>query len=253
MQSRLASRFITQMAILWILLIPPTHAHSFEEDVAMFVMEQIPYGFQGEDGQNTGVLFDILHEIRGSSGIGLAVKTLPLKRLLATLLRDKKSCTLVADSPVIVDNLDLIEPIGFTLTAGILPVAGVELKNYASLKGKLIAVALGIQFDQKFHRDSSLNKVSTAQYIDAINLMKAGRVDAVAGAIAILKYIAIQEGLTAGFFDQPLILIKKDMYLACSFKLTKSERSKLQQAVIELRAKGKTQQIIDDYFAQSIQ
>jgi len=57
--------------------------------------------------------------------------------------------------------------------------------------------------------------------------MKAGRVDKVAGAISILKYIAIQGGLTAQFIDRPLILIDRDMYLACSFKLTNSERSNL--------------------------
>ncbi|EPJ54007.1 MAG: hypothetical protein OFPI_08230 [Osedax symbiont Rs2] len=253
MKSSMASPLIKRIAILWILLIPATNTHSFEEDVAMFVMEQVPYGFQTEDGKNSGVLLNILQQIRLDSGIGLTVKTLPLKRLLATLLRDKKTCTLVADSPVIVDNLDLLEPIGFTLTAGILPVAGVKLKDYTSLKGKLIAVALGIQFDEKFDSDSSLNKVSTAQYIDAINLMKANRVDAVAGAISVLKYIALQGGLTAQFFDQPLVLIKREMYLVCSFKLTKNERRELQQAVIKLRMSGRTQQIIDAYFGQSNQ
>jgi len=66
-------------------------------------------------------------------------------------------------------------------------------------------------------------------------------------------YIAIQGGLTAQFFDRPLILIEKDMYMACSFKLTKGERSKLQQAVINLKLSGKVQQIIDSYFGVPIQ
>jgi len=77
-------------------------------------------------------------------------------------------------------------------------------------------------------------------------------VDAVAGAISILIY-SHSRGLTAQFFDRPLILIQKDMYKACSFKLTKGERSKLQQAVINLKLSGKVQQIIDSYFGVPIQ
>ncbi|MCJ8339155.1 MAG: transporter substrate-binding domain-containing protein [Pseudomonadales bacterium] len=253
MKSTLAWQLIVQIPIICLLLMLSAYANSSEEDVGMFVMEQIPYGFQRENGENTGILLDVLNEIRDSSGIGLPIQTLPLKRLLATLLKDMKSCTLVADSPVIIDNLDLVEPIGYTLTAGILPVAGVVLKDYSNLKGMLIAVPLGIQFDEKFHSDHTLNKVSTLQYIDAIKMMQAGRVHAVAGAISILKYIATQEGLNAQFFDRPLIIVEKSMYLACSFKLTKSQRTKLQQAVISLRSNGKTQYIFDSYLGQPIE
>jgi len=210
-------------------------------------MELIPYGFENTDGKKTGILLDVLSEIRDASGVGLPVKTLPLKRLLLTLLRDMKSCTLVIDSQIITDNLDLVEPIGYELTAGILPLAGVRLKDYSSLKEKLIAVPLGVQFDQKFDTDNSLTKLSTPQYLNAIKMMQARRVDAVAGAIPVIQYIAMQEGLSANFFDRPLILVKKNIYLACGSNLDKNDRVKLQQAVISLRLKGKIQEIFDSY------
>ncbi|NRA17186.1 MAG: ABC transporter substrate-binding protein [Oceanospirillaceae bacterium] len=249
MKTKLISQLISSLPIIWFLLILSTNANSSEDDVGLFVMEQVPYGFENEEGKKTGILLDVLNEIRDVSGIGLPVKILPLKRLLLTLHRDMKSCTLVIDSPVIIDNFDLVEPIGYELTAGILPLAGVKLNDYSDLKGKLIAVPLGIQFDEKFHADNSLNKLSTQQYINAIKMMKARYVDAVAGAIPILKYIALQEGLHDQFFNRPLILVEKNMYLVCSFNLTTDERIKLQQAVIGLRSSGKTQQIFDSYLS----
>jgi len=248
MKTKLILQALPQAIALWLLLILSVNVNSAEGDVGMVAMEQIPYGFESDDGQITGVIYDLLKEIRAASGVGLAVDIEPAKRLLATLFRGKRTCTIVVNSPEIVDVLDVVEPIGFTITAGILPVAGIKLEDYSDLAGKLIAVPLGIQFDEKFHNDNSLNKISTPQYINAIKMMRAGRVDAVAGAISVLKYIAGQEGLMATFFDKPLVFAESDFYLVCSFKLSKNERAKLQQAVIKLRSNGKIQEILGSYF-----
>ena len=253
MKLRLKLQSLFQVTTLWLVILLAANVNSSEGDFAMIAMEQTPYGFVSEEGKVTGVLYDLLEEIRATSGIGAAVEIQPANRLLATLIRGKKSCTVVIDSPDVVSSLDIVEPIGYQLTAGILPVAGVKLKDYSSLKGKIIAVPLGILFDEKFHADKSLNKLSTPQYMNAIKMMKLGRVDAVAGAISVLKYIAGQEGLNAQFFDQPLIFVESEFYLVCSFKLSKNEREKLQQAVITLRSSGKTQEIFDSYFKLSAQ
>jgi polar amino acid transport system substrate-binding protein len=183
------------------------------------------------------------------SGLGLPVEIQPTKRLLATMIRGQKNCTILVDSPEVVESLDLVEPIGYKLSAGILPVAGVKLKDYSHLKNIKIAVPLGIIFDNRFHSDKTLAKVSTPLYINGIKLMQLGRVDAVAGAVSVLKFIAKQEGLGEHFFDHPLVFVESDLYLVCSFHLSKNERNKLQQAVIKLRLSGQAQKIINSYFS----
>jgi len=233
---------------VWALLLP-LKAASSESEVGMIAMEQTLYGFENEQGEKTGALYDLLVAIRKTSGIGLPVVIQPAKRLLATMSRGKKSCTAVINSPDVIDSLDVIEPIGYTLAAGILPIAGIKLKEYSSLQKIKIAVPLGIVFDDKFHLDTTLNKVSTPKYINGIRMMKLGRVEAVAGAVSVLKFIAKQEGLNSQFFDQPLIFTESDLYLVCSFQLNSSERDKLQQAVIKLRSSGKSQDIFNRYFS----
>jgi len=219
------------------------------EGVGMVAMEQILYGFEDDEGKTTGALYDFLVAVRISSGIGLPVKIQPAKRLLSTMLRGGKNCTVLIDSPDVIGRMDIIEPIGFQLAAGILPVAGIKLKDYSSLKHLQIAVPLGIEFDDRFHSDNTLNKVSTPQYINGIKMMALGRVDAVAGAVSVLKFIAKQEGLNNHFFDDPLIFVESNLHLVCSFQLSKNERKKLQQAVIKLRLSGKTQEIFNSYFS----
>jgi len=249
MRTRLTSPSKAILFTVWALLLLPLKAASSENEVGMIAMEQILYGFENDQGEKTGALYDLLVEIRKTSGIGLPVVIQPAKRLLATMFRGQKNCTAVINSPDVINSLDAIEPIGYKLAAGILPVAGIKLKEYSSLKKIKIAVPLGIVFDDKFHSDKTLNKVSTPQYINGIRMMKLGRVEAVAGAVSVLKFIAKQEGLSHHFFDEPLIFTESDLYLVCSFQLNNNERDKLQQAVIKLRSSGKAQSIFNRYFS----
>ena len=248
MRTSLILPYVAILFTVWLSLLLPLQAVSSEPEVGMIAMEQILYGFENDQGEKTGALYDLLVEIRNTSGIGLPVIIQPAKRLLATMSRGKKNCTAVINSPDVINSLDVIEPIGYKLAAGILPAAGIKLKEYSSLKKIKIAVPLGIVFDDKFHSDKSLNKVSTPKYINGIKMMKLGRVDAVAGAVSVLKFIAKQEGLNNHFFDDPLIFTESDLYLVCSFQLNNNERDKLQQAVIKLRSNGKAQDIFNRYF-----
>jgi len=235
------------------LLILSTNTHSSDDRVRMLVIDQIPYAFENEKGKKTGLLLDIMSEIQELSQVGLPIKPIPLKRLLSTMLLDFKACSLLANSPLVNDNFDLVESIGYKMTGGILPLAGSNLSDYSSLKGKSIAVPLGVRFDNKFHNDTTLNKISAPHYINGIKMMIRGRVDAVAGAIPVLKYLFKKEGFDTSFFGSPLILVNKEMYLACSFNLTKTERVKLQQAVIELKSNGEIEKILDRYLGPSHQ
>jgi len=212
----------------------------------MLIMNQTPYGFKTKEGKSTGVLYDILNEIIKSSGINKTITIVPTKRLLA-IMQENKVCTLVADTPDIV-AFDLIEPVGFKLTAGILPGLGVKVDSYSSLKDKVIAVPLGIHFDKKFHKDNTLKKVRPPHYINAIKMLKKGRVDAVAGALPTLKYIAKKEGMNLMSFNKPLVLAQTEVYLVCTKDFKKNTRLKLKNAILELKSNGTIPKILVEYF-----
>jgi len=227
----------------------PTIASAFnvKNSITMITMDQVPYGFLKNNGKPTGMLYDILNRIMIESEIEQTNKLLSMKRILATMLSKQSSCSLLANSPVIVNNYDSIEAIGLPINGGILPRAGVILTDYSSLKGLTIAVPLGVSFDDNFSEKKNLVIVSPRNYVNALKMLKTGQVDAVAGAISTLKFIALKNEMRATDFGQPLVLSKHEVMLVCNQELPKVTRNKLKKAVINLRSSGEIQAVIDVY------
>jgi len=245
-ETSLLNFFPILICFLLLFLSVPSYSDSKKNAIKMLIMHQIPYGFKDENNEKTGVLYDILYQIIKTSNMNKSINIVPPKRLVA-MMQDNKVCTIVANTPDI-KIFDLIEPVGFKLTAGILPAIGITLDSYSSLKNKVIAVPLGIIFDKKFHKDTTLTKVRPPHYINAIKMLKRGRVDAVAGALLTLKYIAKKQGMNLTSFNKPLILAQTELYLVCTTDIEKDNRKRLKNAVIELKLNETIKNIFIRYF-----
>tara|TARA_R110000737_G_scaffold3578_2_gene12142 strand:- start:14988 stop:15758 length:771 start_codon:yes stop_codon:yes gene_type:complete len=240
------------MSLLSITL--PAHAQPIQSDslqgndIAILTMAQLPYGYSSNNGESTGVFYDILNEIVTLAGLNTENVITPSKRLYKLINSKTKICTLAADTPLMLEKLDNIAATNFFIQAGILPREGIKLTDYSSLKGITIAVPLGINIDDKFHQDNSLLKVFPSQYLNAIKMLKINRVDAVAGAISTLEFLAKSAGMKSSELGKPLIFSQYNVHLFCSYNISKSTRSKLKAAVITLKSQGKITEIINQYF-----
>jgi len=214
----------------------------------MLTMDQTPYGYKNKKGENTGILFEIMNTIIQASGIGKKNRLIPTKRLIITMLSGKPACSLVAETPGTATALDYIAPIGYSLKAGILPRVDRGITDYKSLQGKTVAVPLGVQFDEVFHNDTGIIKVSPPKYINAMHMLKAGRVDAVAGALANLKIIAKNIGMTNKDLAPSIVLLTGEVQLVCSKEISANARQTLKKTVNQLKASGEIKTIIHRYF-----
>jgi polar amino acid transport system substrate-binding protein len=219
-----------------------------ESDITILTLDQMPYGYTSTIGESTGVFYDILNEIVILAAINSENVITPAKRIYNLINSNTKICTLAADTPLIMDKLDNIEAIDFFIQAGVLPKAGIELSNYSSLKGITIAVPSGINVDDKFHNDEHLIKVFPSQYSNAMKMMKINRVDAVAGAISTLRFIAKLEGIEGKELGKPFIFSQYNIHLFCSYNISEKTRNKLKEAVISLKGTGKITEILNKYF-----
>jgi len=223
--------------------------------VSIVTMEQVPYGFRTADENLTGVFYEILNNIIVASHIENKNRLQPLNRLFTVMSSRTNMCSLIADTPEIVSNLDLVEPIGLSLNLGILPKQGIKLDHYSNLKGLTIAVPLGVPlgvyFDEHFYNDKTLTIVSPRNYTNAVKLLKNGQVDAIAGSILALRYIGKTEGMTSTDFDAPLILSHNEVQLVCSRGLALKTREKLKNTVIELKSNGTIQATLANYFTKT--
>jgi len=226
----------------------PLLASNELKHITMFTMEQVPYGFKDDNGEFEGVLYDVMNQIIEHSNIGDKNTVVPSKRIFLTMSTKKKSCALLANTPDIANTFVLVEPIGYPLLTGILPRAGIKLPNYASLQNKMIAIPLGIYFDERLDKDEMLSILRPLKYTNAIKMLKLKRVDAVAGAIPSLLFIANKEGMSANDFDEPLVFKSFETMLVCTGDLTQKTLIRLKQSVIYLRDSGVIQKIIDSYY-----
>ncbi len=216
----------------------------------MLTMDQIPYGYKDKNGKNTGVLFEVMDAIMHASGIGKKHTLIPSKRLGIKMVSGSPVCVIVANTPDVTIQ-SLVAPIGYSLKMGILPSIDSGITDYQSLTGKTVAVPLGVQFDTVFHNDKSIIKASPPQYINAIKMLKVGRVDAVAGALINLKSIAFAVGMQDKDLGPPIILSKNKMYLICSKEILKTTRQKLKETIKHLKATGEIQTILSRYLANN--
>jgi hypothetical protein len=219
-----------------------------KDSVTIVTMEQVPYGFKAPNEEVTGVFYEILNHIIVASNIESQNRLLPLNRLFISMIRQKDMCSLIADTPEIVSELDIVESIGFPLNVGVLPKQGVVVGHYSNLKDLIIAVPLGVYFDEHFNNDKTLSIVSPRNYTNAIKMLKSGQVDAIAGAIPALKFIGKKEGMATTDFGSPLIISRNEVQLVCSRGLSKVVRQKLKKAVIGLKLDGTIQEILKGYF-----
>jgi len=213
----------------------------------MITLSQIPYGFVTPEGKTTGVLYEILNNIMALSKVGKSNNLVPFKRVLARIHAKQKFCTIAAGTVQSAELFDLVEPIGYRMSAGVLPAKGIDLDNYDSLKNIQIAAPLGAYIDKKFNNDTSLQKVVSSKYINAMKMLMSGRVDAVAGAMPALTYIAKTQGMNKHSFGKPLIFEPFDVYLVCTYDIPKEIRRKLKNALINLKTNGTVQQILKRY------
>jgi polar amino acid transport system substrate-binding protein len=219
------------------------------EELKFVTMEQFPYGYKTEKGKPAGIWYDILNNIIQKSGISVRNEITPTKRIVSYYNSNVRSCTLLADNTEKEDNLENIGEIGQVLSAGVLPKNGIKIEKYTDLKNLVIAVPLGIEFYNTFDNDLTINKVRPPQYLNAIKMLSKGRVDAVAGAIPILKYIAKLEGMSEREFGSPLIFITTNVMLVCTKSVNKIVRNKLKVALTELKEEGGVKKILDQYFS----
>ena len=193
-------------------------------------------------------MYEMLAKVREDSGIGKTISILPTKRLIQNVRTNKDTCTVTANTPGAINNSDLIESFGVNFEAGILPRAGVAIRSYQDLKGLTIAVPLGIKFDETFSNDDTLNKIRPVHFVNAVDMLMHKRVDAVAGNIAVFRYLAKQQGIGPDKLGLPLILKRLQLYLSCNKGMKPTLRSRLKNSVKTLRDRGAFKKIERTYF-----
>ncbi len=119
---------------------------------------------------------------------------------------------------------------------GIIARKDVPLKTYEDLSRLTISVLRGAPMSPRFDNDDSLNKEFDTDYAIGLRKMARGRLDAIAGAIPTIFYLAQQEGLKEHLGDR-LLLANVPLLLQCSKKSQYLKQMPVLNKAIEIMQK----------------
>lgn len=217
------------------------------DKISMLTLELLPYGYNTPDGGKAGMLYDIMNGIMADSGVGIANKIKPAKRLINDFSKDNNVCAILMDSPLSRVLSTPVAEIGYKMSVGVIPKAGIELGKYSDLYKLKIAVPRWVVISKQFDTDKMLSKEITPKYLNALSMLKHGRVDAVAGVVPSLLYVARREGISREELGVPMLLVENDFILFCSAAIPMSIKEKLAASVTKLRNNGEIENVIANY------
>ena len=209
-----------------------------------------PFSYQGTDGQLTGYDIEIAQAVGAKLGKKVEFVQTPWDAIFAGL--EAKRFDLIANQVTINDErkakYDLSEP--YTVSEGVIVTRAddTSITSLANLQGKTTAQSATSNWAQ-VARDAGANVEAVEGFVQAIQLLKDGRVDAtVNDTLAVGEYqrtnndAGIKIAGTTGDTSEQAFAARKDSGLI----------AEVNRALGELRADGTLKRISEKYFGSDV-
>lgn len=167
-------------------------------------------------GDVVGVFADVIKEIEQRTGHKVEMTLTPFARIDRELESGQQDCTILVPG----DSRKKFTQQGELLsyhTIGVIARPGVNLETYEDLKPLTISVLRGAPMSPQFDADTSLLKEFDTDYLIGIRKIAHKRLDAIAGAVSTIRFLAKQQGM-AEHLGQQLALTEVPLLLQCSKK-----------------------------------
>jgi polar amino acid transport system substrate-binding protein len=243
--------FRLQLFSLSCLLFPGS---SFADDICldMHVIQSVPLGFYDENNKAAGLHIEVLQEIEKYSGICMTKRIMPIARIWKSIEEGKHDGGLILKSSA---RSHLVEYVAFTrnIETIVIPRKGLNIENYKALHNMSIAKTRGTPLSNSFDRDNKLNIVEVTSYGQVVEMLKYGRIDAVAGGAApIFYHLSAYEGIQNEMdVGNKFILGSREQWLQFSKKSANLDQiPKLQKATELMMKNGDYDRIMLKYYGK---
>jgi polar amino acid transport system substrate-binding protein len=229
-----------------VLLIAGPAARAEQRSLNFITIGVAPWAFTDKgSGKSLGVFPAVVSELERRTGFRILQSYEPFARIDHELETGSQDCTILVWS----DNRARIVERGELVAShpmGVIARKGVKITQYADLKGKTISVLRGLAIEPRFDADPDIIKDADSDYILGVRKMAHQRVDAVAGAVPTIQFLARQEGLEQYLGDR-LMLVDTPLVLQCSKKSANLDlMPALNKAIRQMREDGTIDRIKSD-------
>lgn len=209
------------------------------------IMETEPWGFYNlQTGELQGIWLDIAKEVERVSGITQSLHLAPYARVLESLaLGDADLSYLIrsADRDTEVVHAGHLFDFGSVVQAR----KGIRLESYDDLQGLRIGVLQSVRLSPRFDQDTQLYKVPVRNYETLLNMLAAGRLDAVSGNSLSLAYLQEQMQMQDKMGDRLVLQVTPVTVQFSQQSQHLNQVPQIIQAVEELRESGRIHAILD--------
>ncbi len=179
-----------------------------------------PYGIESPAG-GSGIYYDLantlIHHLSADTQFLLDHKIYPYVRIIHELKTGQTDLSIMFKYKELEDYVTYIHPLP-TLTNIVIGLSGTEFKNIAELEGKTLAYLRGAKFSNAIDNNPLILKITTKDFRQGIDLLKAGRVDAIIGPSEPIVAAAQTIDDSEQFFGLPLAVSERTPWVQISNK-----------------------------------
>lgn len=216
------------------------------EKLNFITIEVAPWAYRDrEKGAYAGIFPELINEIEARTDYDISITLTPYARIDRELESRRQDCTMLVRSSFRDKFTELGELI-FDHSMGVIPRKGISLESYNDLQGVSISVLRALSITSQFNNDSRLNKQMDTSYEMGLRKMSHGRLDAIAGAIPTIQYLAKVNGMSE-LLGEPLELSVEPIYLQCARgSKTIEHLKKLNMAIRSVKSEMILEKILND-------
>jgi polar amino acid transport system substrate-binding protein len=226
--------FLANIFLMLLLFSTPSHSITLN----FITINVPPWAYQSENkSELAGIFPDLVKEIERRTGFSIKVTlaSFSFSRINRELEAGRQDCTAVITERergelVVLGEVILYHPMG------VIPYKGIHIRKYEDLYDLRISVHPALAAEGKFMDDFKLIKELDASYEAGLRKVQHRRVNAVAGAISTLQYLAHKQGI-ANLLGEPFFLYQEPIHLQCA-KNSKKIRylNELNKAIKEIKS-----------------
>ncbi|MFY0681036.1 MAG: transporter substrate-binding domain-containing protein [Thalassovita sp.] len=208
----------------------------------------VPYALEDPSAEKPGMIVEINAAIAERAQVEIVDTTVPITRLVKNLQRGVSDCAILARSA---KNEQTFEPVALVmedLDRVIVTHPGLTLTKLEDLYGLTLAIPRGSFRNRRISSDPEINRLLTNGHGQSVQLLKADRVDAIAGSALSIFYYFKDQGISRSDVGTIFPFFSASMWLHCtSGKVDPETLAKLRQAIDELRSEGVFEEITRAY------
>jgi polar amino acid transport system substrate-binding protein len=221
-------------------------------ELKLVSIDTVPWAyFDAEVGVYAGIFPDIVRELEKESGHKIKISLTPYARINRELESGRQDCTMLIAEKEREKVADLGELV-FYMPMGIIAIKNSRLDSYDDLYKLKISVLRSLNITDQFTEDNDLKKEFDTGYEMGLRKVLHGRLNAIAGAIPTIKYLAKEKGM-AEMLGEPMILSLKPIYLQCSKESKHSVFIKdINLSLKKIRENGVLNDVVSKYWDLSL-